>query len=471
MNDLRGNRRGILDKKGDGLREARSEQIYLILAALCLAAAGASTIILAPDGYKTTLTLLGWGLILLGLIIAGVVSYRGSGFRIILLPVVIYILAGTSLLFIVHKLEGLAIAVGEFKKVPGFGSYKGTEWHASDMWLTITFPVVFPTLCAYALIMIVYSFAATFVILIRDLAIALLNLLLKTVALVHNMLQRAAEWLLDAIAPIEQWIRRSLEVIFVFLRSLLRNALRWIVEVASALWKAITGFFMAFSAWLFSLISAAGRWVANALVALWREIAHPIVTLLALFRSSVVSAWLWTVGTVLAIWNDITKPIRAFFVWIVSSIMLMWRWGVRLAVVIWNEITQTIIAFLVRVASSISQLWKWAVRLIALLWNWITRPVVVFLAWLWSSIALMWRWSVRVAVTVWNGIARRVLVFPGLVVIVNRPDVAVECQGYGNNLERDHPACQSFPGMVAHLNCLWLAVDHQGRSGLLELHL
>jgi hypothetical protein len=303
-----------MDKRGDDLREARNEQVYLILAALCLAAAGTSTIFLALDGYKASLTWLGWGLILLGLFIAGVVSYRVSGFRIIPLPVVIYILAGTSLLFIVHKLEGLAIAVGEFKKVPGFGSYKATEWHSNDMWLTVAFPVVFPTLCVYALIMIVCSFAATFVILIRDLVIALLNLLLNTVALIDNMLQRAAEELLDAIASIGKWISRSLEVIFVFLRSLLRIALRWIVEVASAFWNAITGFVVTFFARLFSLI----RWVANAFVALWREIAHPIATLLALISSLVVSAWRWAVGTVVAIWNDITRPVIAFFVGVAS---------------------------------------------------------------------------------------------------------------------------------------------------------
>lgn len=367
--DVRGSRCWLqeqsMNRKRDEIREARSEQLYMIFASLCLAAAGGTAILLAPEAYKPAMTVLGWGFILLAMAIAGVISYKRSGFRIILLPAVIYILAGTSLLFIVYKAEGLVETLANFKKIPGLESYSATEWHASDMWLTIAFPVVFPFLFGYVLLLFVYALLTSILIICFNALLSVLTRLLDALANTVYLMLRASRWLVNAVVSIWNAIAQPIMTIIDWLLSLVLTATRWIVNAIVATWNGITRPIKAVFAWLLSLIRTAAQWVLDVFMDIWNGLTRPIIDFMAWLISSIVDAWLWIARAVSMVWNGITRPVRAFLIWIVSSIFSAWVWIARSVLMLWRGITRPIKAFLIWITSTIASVWRWTVKVVS----------------------------------------------------------------------------------------------------------
>ena len=68
------------------------------------------------------------------------------GWKIVLAPVFLYLLAGTGVLFLVYELERLAYALAYAVEAPGMDDEAATEWHTKDLRFVIAFPFVAPVL-------------------------------------------------------------------------------------------------------------------------------------------------------------------------------------------------------------------------------------------------------------------------------------------------------------------------------------
>lgn len=119
-------------------------------------------------------------------------------------PVTAYLFVGTTLLFLVYKTDVFSEKLGNYSGFPMLDKFDATEWHNRSIWLTVFFPVVWPLLIIWSLIVFFYAIVAATLRLIYDILVSILN------------------WIIDSLVRIWTWTIDSIEYIWQEIRSTFR---------------------------------------------------------------------------------------------------------------------------------------------------------------------------------------------------------------------------------------------------------
>jgi hypothetical protein len=133
---------------------------------------------------------------------------------IIFFPITAYLFIGTSLFFLVTKLDELAEILGNYSEFPGLEDYSSNDWHDVSIWLTVFFPITWPVIFIWISCVLLYSLVA-----------AMLRL-------IYEFLKILWEFVIDLVTAIWEWVTEAVKAIW-----------EWTVDSIEYIWETITSIF------------------------------------------------------------------------------------------------------------------------------------------------------------------------------------------------------------------------------------
>ncbi len=130
-------------------------------------------------------------------------------------PITVYMFIGTTLLFVLTKIDDIIELFGNYSKFPGLANYSSNAWYDESIWFTALFPVTWPILLGWLTILLLYAIVAGF---IRFFS----NLLGNIWDLIFNIVIAIWEWTSDLLKAIWRWIVDALEDIWDQIKSIFR---------------------------------------------------------------------------------------------------------------------------------------------------------------------------------------------------------------------------------------------------------
>jgi hypothetical protein len=127
-------------------------------------------------------------------------SHNKRYLLILFFPVTIYLFVGTLLLFLLFKFEQIIEVFADYSQWPGIDSYIPTEWHSKNIWLSILFPIVWPTLFIWDLLVFIYAIFASLVNFISDAITYIWKQLVKAMRAIW-------EWTIESVLYIWEQIK------------------------------------------------------------------------------------------------------------------------------------------------------------------------------------------------------------------------------------------------------------------------
>jgi hypothetical protein len=128
-------------------------------------------------------------------------SSRDKGYLLILFfPITIYLFVGTALLFLLFKFEQVIKVFAVYSEWPGIDCYIPTEWHSKNVRLSISFPIVWPALFIWDLLVFIYAIFAALVKFIYDAIISIWKRLVKAMTSIW-------EWTIESVLYIWEQIK------------------------------------------------------------------------------------------------------------------------------------------------------------------------------------------------------------------------------------------------------------------------
>ena len=266
------------------------------------------------------------------------------GWKIVLAPVFLYLLAGTGVLFLVYELERLAYALAYAVEAPGMDDETATEWHMKDLRFVIAFPFVAPVLGLRGVALLLW---ATLSALGRGISIAF--------TWSRRGVQRLAAWLIGRLALAWRWTSRWAH-----------RLLAWIGSLAAVLWRAITRPIVAIWAVLMRAARAAWRWLAVTAALAWDSLVIVVTVVAHWFTVLFVTLWRWTIQAGRAAWRWLAVGIAAIWEAFARAFTAVARWLVGLLT--------TLLRWMIR---SFRELWRLAALAVNALWTWLVAAFVV----------------------------------------------------------------------------------------------
>ncbi len=119
---------------------------------------------------------------------------------IILFPVTLYLFIGTSLFYILHKMEQLISVLGYYSNFPGIETYSPRDWHDISILLTASFPVTWPLILVWTILVLLYSIIASFLRIIHKAVVSISSL-------ISGLSDNIRNWTIDSIDDIWQTVK------------------------------------------------------------------------------------------------------------------------------------------------------------------------------------------------------------------------------------------------------------------------
>ena len=362
-------------------------------------------------------------------VVIGTAEEPSGAVKVLLSPLMLYLLAGTGLLYVFCKIEELAISLGRWR-VASFVMVRPVQWHNKDLKVVLAFPLLSPVLLARSLVLITLAIFGTVVVLIVDGLMWLWRDIMTIVLFAARLVRKA--WT-SVVASIGTLVARILSVfsaathrIYTVIQALAR-AVMWpvrklwagLVIIASTVWR-----------WIATAATALGRWLAVMLPLLWRGLTWPVRKLWGGLVIVASTVWRWiataatTLGRWLAIvlplmWRGLTWPVRKLWAGLVIVVSTVWRWIATAATALGRWLAVVLPLLWRGLTWPVRKLWGGLVIVASTVWRWIATAATALGRWLAVVLPLLWRgltWPVRklwaglviVVSTVWRWIATAV---------------------------------------------------------------
>ena len=223
-----------------------------------------------------------------------------------LLPVVVYALVGSALLFLCYALERLEKRLADYA-FRGNHTFTPTQWHNKEMWVA-AFPVTAPLLAIRAILLLGYM-------LIR----AAPRFVSSAFAYIQNALRSLLSRLLQALRTI--WRR---------FEEMAARAWGWLAAGLRAIWRGVV--------WVGSQITAVVRAVWRSVVQVVTAVRGWITVGLRALWHGVVRVWSQIVAAVRAVWRTTVEVVKAVRGWIALAVRAVWKRVVQLWGQVWTAL-------------------------------------------------------------------------------------------------------------------------------------
>lgn len=117
-------------------------------------------------------------------------------------PVTAYLFVGTALFFLLSKTDQLSEKCGNLSEFPGLEFYKATDWHTESVWLTIFFPIVWPLIAVWVLLVFIYAVVAFLLRAIYEILIHIKDAVVDLVTLIWRKTIESIEYIWETVKGI-----------------------------------------------------------------------------------------------------------------------------------------------------------------------------------------------------------------------------------------------------------------------------
>jgi ABC-type uncharacterized transport system permease subunit len=125
---------------------------------------------------------------------------QDKGYLLILFfPVTVYLFIGTLLLFLLFKFEQVIEVYADYSEWPGIDRYIPTEWHSKNVWLSISFPIVWPILFIWDILVFIYAIFAALVKFLYDTITYIWRQLVKAITAIWKWTIESVLYIWDQI--------------------------------------------------------------------------------------------------------------------------------------------------------------------------------------------------------------------------------------------------------------------------------
>ncbi len=314
--------------------------------------------------------------------------------RVLLAPIVAYMLVGYGLLFSVYQIETLVSRLLSHCRLFRPFEFTATAWHEDTMWVNIAFPLTWPILTVRALLLVIValSFAS------MERFFSHVN---KVLEWLRHLVKDVVSIAWQALIQLAIVIRRG----FVAVALVLRN---WI-------WKLMSLVHMAFVSF----------WKYAATIS--RHLLYIITPVILSIKQVILSPfrWLWLgfilIGRTVRVWFlEFVKTVwreivtAGMWLWIglrylgrqaVLAIQIGRRWIVLASVTVWQYLlvplrwSRAALVEILRELLTILQFcWQWLMIGLQTIWGWL----LLRLRWFWTGLIVIRQQIVIVAGLVWG---------------------------------------------------------------------
>jgi hypothetical protein len=118
---------------------------------------------------------------------------------ILFFPVTAYMFLGTTLLFLLYKVEQVIEALGDFSEFPGFDGYQAIEWHNESIWLTVIFPILWPVLAVWESVVFTYAVFSAILRFIYNILVSIWKMVVAITMAIWNWAVESIEYVWETI--------------------------------------------------------------------------------------------------------------------------------------------------------------------------------------------------------------------------------------------------------------------------------
>ena len=144
---------------------------------------------------------------------------RNARGKFMLLPIVIYFFLGTTLLFLIYKIEHLSEKMARYSRFPAINGFIATEWHKRNVWLTAIFPFAVVFLLPRAAIIFLYAVTASFL------------------RFIYETLVYIWEFTVELINKIWEWIVEQVKTVLKLLMDSIQNIWEETINLIEQIWE------------------------------------------------------------------------------------------------------------------------------------------------------------------------------------------------------------------------------------------